>query len=251
MFRLVTSAFVLLMLPATAWCEGTAKIEVLFERLHEEANTSAADEAITSNEAAATDAEPGTEGSKLELATFGNGCFWCTEAIFEELYGVKEVVSGYSGGRVANPTYRQVCTGLTGHAEVIHLRFDPAKISYGKLLEVFWRTHDPTTLNQQGPDRGTQYRSAVFYHNAEQKRLAERYKEVLNSEHAFRKPIVTEITKFTKFFPAEKYHQDYFELNGRAPYCRQMIRPKLTKFRRAFKDELERNPKNQVESSKG
>lgn len=180
------------------------------------------------------------EKSGLQLATFGNGCFWCTEAVFEELRGVKEVLSGYSGGRMADPTYKQVCTGLTGHAEVIHLRFDPKEISYGKLLEVFWRTHDPTTKNRQGADVGTQYRSAVFFHNDEQRKLAEHFKAQLNKAKAFREPIVTEITEFKRFYPAENYHQDYFQLNGRAPYCRQMIQPKLAKFRSAFANELDK-----------
>lgn len=242
-FSSVVLAFTLLF-SATSWSVETSKVPDVFERLHAEAK--AAETGDDEDSESAEEPKP-----KLELATFGNGCFWCTEAVFEELYGVKEVVSGYSGGRIPNPTYQAVCTGLTGHAEVIHLRFDPEKISFGKLLEVFWRTHDPTTLNQQGPDMGTQYRSAVFYHNDEQKKLATHYKRELNKARAYRKPIVTKVTKFNKFYPAEKYHQDYFELNGRAPYCRQLIRPKMTKFRRAFKDQLERNPKNKVETSKG
>lgn len=205
-----------------------------FEKLHEEATEkkkSDADEAVSSQ---------GTKKT-LEQATFGNGCFWCTEAVFEELKGVTRVVSGYSGGRIPNPTYRQVSTGLTGHAEVIHLQYDPDVISFAKLLEVFWRTHDPTTKNQQGPDIGPQYRSAVFYHTDEQRDLAKRFKVKLNEAHAFRKPIVTEITKFKSFYPAEKYHQNYFALNGRAPYCQRIVRPKLTKFRRVFSEELKRN----------
>lgn len=187
------------------------------------------------------DTKDTTAESKLERATFGNGCFWCTEAVFEELDGVKRVASGYSGGLLANPTYKQVCTGRTGHAEVIHLEFDPSIISYAKLLEVFWRTHDPTTKNRQGPDVGPQYRSAVFYHNDEQKELAQKFKAELNKAHAFRKPIVTEIAKFEKFYAAEKYHQDYFKMNGRDPYCQRIIRPKMSKFRRVFADELARN----------
>lgn len=187
------------------------------------------------------------EGKGLQRATFGNGCFWCTEAVFEELKGVGRVASGYSGGRVPNPTYQQVCTGLTGHAEVVHLEFDPEVISYAKLLEVFWRTHDPTTKNRQGPDVGTQYRSAIFYHNEDQRDLARKFKAKLNDEHAFRKPIVTEITKFKSFYAAKGYHQDYFAKNGRAPYCRQVIRPKLSKFRRVFADDLERNKRDRKE----
>lgn len=179
-------------------------------------------------------------------ATFGNGCFWCTEAVFEELQGVRKVASGYSGGRTRNPTYKQVCSGFTGHAEVIHLEYDPSVISYAKLLEVFWRTHDPTTLNQQGADIGTQYRSAVFFHDEEQQQLAMLYKKKLNDAKAFGRPVVTEVVKFTTFYPAEKYHQDYYALNGKAPYCRAAIEPKLSKFRHVFADELARNPKNIV-----
>jgi peptide-methionine (S)-S-oxide reductase len=151
------------------------------------------------------------------------------------------VASGYSGGRFPNPTYEQVCTGLTGHAEVVHLEFDPTEISYVRLLEVFWRTHDPTTLNRQGLDVGSQYRSAIFYHNDQQRDLAEQIKRRLNQEHAFRDPIVTEITKFENFYVAKGYHQDYFAKNGRQPYCRRIIRPKLAKFRRIFKEDLKRN----------
>lgn len=185
-----------------------------------------------------------TRTSTWKQATFGNGCFWCTEAVFEELHGVRNVRSGYTGGKVPNPTYRQVSTGFTGHAEVIHLEYNPATISFAKLLEVFWRTHDPTTLNRQGPDYGTQYRSAVFYHDDEQGQLAAHFKRELNKAHAYRKPIVTEITKASKFYTAERYHQDYFALHGRAPYCRQQIKPKLSKFRRVFADDLARNKKN-------
>jgi peptide-methionine (S)-S-oxide reductase len=183
----------------------------------------------------------------VEVATFGNGCFWCTEAVFEELKGVESAVSGYSGGRVPNPTYEQVCTGATGHAEVIQITYDPAVITYPELLEVFWKTHDPTTLNQQGPDHGTQYRSAVFYHNEEQRELAEKYKERLDQSGAFDAPIVTEITKFQKFYPAEDYHQEYFALNGRQPYCRAVVKPKVVKFRKAFKDKLKVNDKSDDE----
>lgn len=181
---------------------------------------------------------------KVEVATFGNGCFWCTEAVFEELKGVESAVSGYSGGRVPDPTYEQVCTGATGHAEVIQITYDPAAITFPELLEVFWKTHDPTTLNQQGPDHGTQYRSAVFYHNEEQRELAEKYKERLDESGAFDAPIVTEITKFQKFYPAEDYHQEYFALNGRQPYCRAVVKPKVIKFRKAFKDKLKVNDKS-------
>ena len=177
---------------------------------------------------------------KLEKATFGNGCFWCTEAVFAQLDGVKKVVSGYSGGHTDDPTYKEVCNGTTGHAEVVQILYDPEKITFGTLLEVFWSTHDPTTLNRQGADFGTQYRSAVFYHNEKQKDLAEKLKKKLDESKAFGKPIVTEITKFEKFYKAENYHQDYYELNGHAPYCQAVIRPKMDKFRKAFKDKLKK-----------
>jgi len=180
------------------------------------------------------------KNNDMEIATFGNGCFWCTEAIFQNLNGVEEVTSGYSGGHVDNPTYKQVCTGTTGHAEVIHIKYDPAVISYDELLEVFWKTHDPTTPNRQGNDVGPQYRSAVFYHNEEQKEKAEKYKQELNAAGAYDAPIVTEITAFEKFYPAEDYHQNYFNLNGSQPYCSFVIRPKVEKFEQVFKDKLKK-----------
>ena len=185
-----------------------------------------------------------TAGTKLEKATFGTGCFWCTEAVFDELKGVESVVSGYSGGTLPNPTYEQICGGLTGHAEVVQITYDPAVISFADLLEVFWQTHDPTTLNRQGNDVGTQYRSAVFYHNDEQRQLAEHYKEKLNGSGAFRGPIVTEITPYKSFYPAEKYHQDYFAQNPSQPYCTAIIRPKVDKFKKAFADKLKRAPES-------
>jgi peptide methionine sulfoxide reductase msrA/msrB len=175
---------------------------------------------------------------KLEQATFGAGCFWCSEAVFQRLKGVEKVESGYSGGHLKNPTYEQVSTGRTGHAEVIQVTYDPAQISYEQLLEVFWKTHDPTTLNRQGNDAGAQYRSAIFYHNDEQRKLAEKYKEKLNAAHAFNAPIVTEIAAFQEFFPAEDYHQDYYRLHGRLPYCQLIIRPKIDKLEKAFGDKL-------------
>lgn len=176
---------------------------------------------------------------KTEVATFANGCFWCTEAIFEQLDGVISAVSGYTGGHTENPDYKSVCSGETGHAECLQIEYDPARISFDELLEVFWETHDPTTLNRQGADVGTQYRSGIFYHNNEQKEKAEKYKEQLNKSGAFDNPIVTEITPFTKFYPAENYHQQYYEINGDSnPYCRVVIRPKLEKFRKVFKDKL-------------
>lgn len=176
--------------------------------------------------------------ANTDTATFGNGCFWCTEAVFQQLEGVLKVSSGYSGGHVVNPTYKEVCTGTTGHAEVIQIIYDPSKISFDELLEVFWQTHDPTTLNRQGNDVGTQYRSAVFYHNQEQKEKAEKYKTELNKSGAFNNPIVTEITPFTSFYVAENYHQDYYLNNGEQPYCTYVIRPKLEKFQKVFKSKL-------------
>jgi peptide-methionine (S)-S-oxide reductase len=177
---------------------------------------------------------------KTDTATFGTGCFWCTEAIFEQLDGVLKVSSGYSGGHVNNPTYREVCDGTTGHAEVVQIVYDPAKVSFDELLEVFWQTHDPTTLNRQGNDVGTQYRSAIFYHNDEQKQKAEKYKAELNASGAFNKPIVTEITPFSKFYIAENYHQDYYSNNGSQPYCYYVIKPKMDKFQKVFKDKIKR-----------
>ena len=175
-------------------------------------------------------------GSKL--ATFGSGCFWCTEAIFQNVDGVLKVESGYSGGKVKNPTYKEVCSGLTGHAEVIQLTYDPSEITYDELLEIFWQTHDPTTLNRQGADVGTQYRSVVFYHDDEQKKLAESYKAKLNAAGAFNDPIVTEISPYTVFYKAEDYHQNYYNLNGNAPYCSFVIKPKLEKFKKVFAEKL-------------
>jgi len=175
----------------------------------------------------------------MALATFGAGCFWCVEAVFQDLKGVEKVVSGYAGGKIANPTYREVCSGLTGHAEVVQLTYDPKVISYDELLEVFWGTHDPTTLNQQGADKGTQYRSAVFYHDEEQRRLAEDYKRRLNEEQAFAKPIVTEIVPYTTMYAAEDYHQNYFNQNeNQNPYCTMVIRPKVDKMRKVFAAKL-------------
>ncbi|WP_205513403.1 peptide-methionine (S)-S-oxide reductase MsrA [Longitalea arenae] len=173
-----------------------------------------------------------------DTATFGNGCFWCTEAIFQQLDGVISATSGYSGGHVDNPSYKQVCTGNTGHAEVLQIVYDPAKITYDELLEVFWQTHDPTTLNRQGNDVGTQYRSVIFYHNNEQKEKAEKYKAELDKSGAFNNPIVTEIAPFNKFYVAENYHQDYYNQNGAQPYCNIVIRPKVEKFQKVFKSKL-------------
>ena len=185
-------------------------------------------------------AEVTTGTPQLDTATFGNGCFWCTEAIFQQLEGVVKVTSGYSGGHVANPTYEQVCEKNTGHAEALNIIYDKSKITFDELLEVFWQTHDPTTLNKQGNDVGPQYRSAVFYHNDEQKEKAEKYKEELDKSGSWNKPIVTEITPFKNFYPAEDYHQNYFKDNGGQPYCYYVIRPKLEKFQKVFKDKLKK-----------
>lgn len=176
---------------------------------------------------------------KVDTATFGTGCFWCTEAIFEELKGVLKVTSGYSNGHVDNPTYKEVCDGETGHAECVQVLYEPDKISYDELLEVFFQVHDPTSLNRQGADVGTQYRSAIFYHNEEQRKKAEYYKTELDKSGAFRSPIVTEIEPIKKFYPAEDYHQEYYQNNKNSnPYCAVVIRPKLDKFRKVFADKL-------------
>lgn len=188
----------------------------------------------------------GNDMNNLELATFGAGCFWCVEAVFERLHGVEKVVSGYAGGSVDNPTYKQVVEGNTGHAEVCQISFNPDIISFDELLEVFWKTHDPTTLNRQGADVGTQYRSAVFYHNDEQKKLAEVYKSKLEEAEIFDDPIVTEITPLDKFYVAENYHQDYYEYNSSQPYCAFVITPKLEKFEKVFSDKLKKNQKQEL-----
>lgn len=164
----------------------------------------------------------------LEIATFAAGCFWCVEAVFERLEGVHQVESGYMGGEVKGPTYREVCDGTTGHAEVIQIHYDPSTISFETLLDWLWRSHDPTTLNQQGADRGTQYRSAIFYHSDAQRATAEASKAAAQAQ--FNNPIVTEITEASTYYPAEDYHQDYYRLNGMAPYCQMVIRPKLQKL---------------------
>ena len=174
----------------------------------------------------------------METATFGAGCFWCVEAVFQRLKGVASVQSGYMGGTVKNPTYREVCNGNTGHAEVIQIQYDPAVISFAELLEVFWKTHDPTTLNRQGADEGTQYRSAVFFHTEAQRETAETYKQKLNDAKAFDNPVVTEITAASDFYVAEDYHQNYYQLNSGNPYCRLVIPPKLEKLKQVFGDKL-------------
>ena len=174
----------------------------------------------------------------MEKATFGSGCFWCTEAIFKRLKGVSDVKSGYAGGHSDNPTYEEVCSGSTGHAEVIQVTYDPDLVTYAELLEVFWKTHDPTTLNRQGNDVGTQYRSVVFYHDDNQKKLSQQYKSRLTEEQIWSDPIVTEISPLAKFFPAEDYHDDYFSRNGSQPYCAFVVAPKVEKFKKVFEDKL-------------
>ena len=177
---------------------------------------------------------------KLEVATFAGGCFWCTEAVFLELEGVKTVTSGYIGGKTINPTYKDICNGDTGHAEAIQITFDPSKISFGELLEVFFATHDPTTLNRQGNDSGTQYRSEIFYHNENQKKTSEDYIALLTKENTFGKPIVTVISGATKFYEAEEYHQNYYNQNKSQGYCSYVITPKVDKVRKLFKDKLKK-----------
>jgi len=181
-----------------------------------------------------------TKSGKSKTIVFAGGCFWCTEAIFSQLKGVEKVVSGYSGGKVVNPTYKDVCTGATGHAECTQITYDPDVIRFADLLEVFWTTHDPTTLNRQGADHGTQYRSAIFYTDEEQKDEAGAYKAKLEKEKIWDHPIVTEITKFEKFYPAEDYHQSYYANNSEQGYCRVVITPKLDKFKKIFASKLKK-----------
>ena len=184
-------------------------------------------------------------GIKTETATFGEGCFWCTEAFFQRLEGVLQVKSGYGGGFVKNPTYEQVCDKNTGHAELAQIVFDPTKVTYEELLEVFWKTHDPTTMNQQGNDVGPQYRSVIFYHSKEQKEKAEKYKAALDKSGAWDKPIVTAIEAFKDFYPAENYHQNYYNDNSNQGYCRFVIRPKLEKFEHVFQNKLKKQAPKQ------
>ncbi len=179
-----------------------------------------------------------TTGKELETATLGGGCFWCTEAVYLELKGVIEVKPGYSGGHVKNPSYREVCNETTGHAEVVNITFDPSVVGFAEILEVFFLTHDPTSLNRQGNDVGTQYRSAIFYHNEKQKETALQIIANLEKEKAYDKPIVTEVTAFKAFYPAEDYHVNYFARNKNQPYCQFAVAPKVEKFRKVFKDKL-------------
>ncbi len=174
--------------------------------------------------------------TQYDTITLGAGCFWCTEAVFQRVNGVVSVESGYSGGKIANPTYREVTSGLTGHAEVVQVVFDPDVVSLVKVLEIFWRTHDPTTLNRQGADVGTQYRSAVFYHNRQQRETAEKLKAALSNAGIWKNPIVTEVTAFEAFYKAEEYHQNYYKQNPNQPYCQFVIVPKLEKFEKLFSD---------------
>jgi len=185
-------------------------------------------------EASAAEEVPGHPAK----ATFGGGCFWCTEAVYAQIKGVQSVTSGYTGGRIANPNYKQVCSGLTGHAEAVEIEYDPAVVPFEKLLEIFFATHDPTTLNRQGADVGTQYRSAIFYHDDKQKETAERVIATLDAAKVFPSPIVTTLEKAVVFYPAEDYHQDYFAINGYQPYCQAVIAPKVEKVRKVFKELL-------------
>ncbi len=187
-------------------------------------------------ESAAADTPAPGEGT----ATFGSGCFWCTEAVFLQLKGVRSVVPGYSGGSTPNPTYKQVCSGATGHAEAVQVTYDPALVSYPELLEVFWRTHDPTTKDRQANDVGTQYRSVIFYHNDRQRQLAELYRKKIDEAHVFSAPVVTEIVPFTAFYPAEDYHHNYYANHPDQGYCRVMIGPKLEKLKKVFPDKLKK-----------
>lgn len=178
--------------------------------------------------------------NSFQKAVFGMGCFWCAEAVFEELEGVESVVSGYAGGETDDPTYNKISNGQTGHAEAVEVTFDPKKISYGDLLEVFWALHDPTQLDRQGPDVGHQYRSVVFYANEEQKRLAEESKRKIEESSEYKDSIVTEMVPLSKFFPAESYHQDFYSRNSDAPYCQAVINPKLEKLREKFGGRLKK-----------
>ncbi len=181
---------------------------------------------------------PQDKEGNYETATLGGGCFWCTEAVYKEMKGVVKVVPGYSGGHIKNPAYREVTTGRTGHAEVVQILFDPRETSFSDILEVFFMTHDPTTLNRQGNDIGTQYRSVIFYHNEEQKVTAEKVKELFEEEKVYPNPVVTEITSFDTFYIAEDYHHNYFARNKNQPYCQFVVAPKVEKFRKIFREKL-------------
>ena len=178
------------------------------------------------------------ENHKQEIATLGGGCFWCTEAVFQDINGVESVISGYSGGKIKNPAYREVCSGRTGHAEVIQITFNPSVISFEEILEIFWHVHDPTTLNRQGNDVGTQYRSVIYYHDEKQKEIAEKSKAETDATDLWEDPIVTEISPFEVFYEAEEYHQNYYKNNSVQPYCTFVITPKMAKFKKKFGDKL-------------
>ena len=193
--------------------------------------------ALTTSSAMSQTDSTDASSEQLATATFGGGCFWCTEAVMEATRGVHSAVSGYSGGGPL-PTYETVCSGVTGHAEVVQVVYDPTEVTYAQLLEVFFRTHDPTTLNRQGADSGTQYRSVIFYHDAKQERIAKEVKEAIDASNAYSTPIVTEISPLTKFYAAEAHHQDYFAKNPGQGYCRAVIAPKMDKFRKVFSDRL-------------
>lgn len=193
---------------------------------------------ISCNEYKAEKVKSELNCSIMDTITLGAGCFWCVEAIFQDIKGVESVVSGYSGGNIKNPSYKEICTGRTGHAEVCQISYDPEIVSLEKILEVFWQTHDPTTLNRQGGDVGSQYRSAIFYHTEEQKETARNIFNQLDDSGAFVNHIVTEITEISNFYPAEDYHQDYFDINGDQPYCTMVIGPKVDKFKKVFLDIL-------------
>lgn len=183
-----------------------------------------------------------SNAATFDTATFGAGCFWCVEAVFQQLAGVHKVSSGYSGGKIANPTYKEVCSGYTGHAEVCQIVYDPKVISYKDLLQAFWLSHDPTTLNRQGNDVGTQYRSVIYYHSPEQQQLAEQIKKELDASHAYADPIVTEISPMGAFYVAEDYHQNYYNENGDQPYCQFVVKLKVEKFQKVFKEKLKQKP---------
>lgn len=230
----------LLMLPVMIGCGGFGTAaSITVPPMQDDGSTQKAEAtAEGSDTSASTDKMDDKKMEKMETATFGAGCFWCVEAVFQRLKGVQAVRSGYMGGRTPNPTYDDICTGLTGHAEVIQVDFDPSTISFAELLEVFWSTHDPTTLNRQGNDRGTQYRSAVFFHNEAQQAAAEKYKQELNEAKAFPNPIVTEIVAAKKMYVAEDYHQNYYNRNPNQGYCRAIIPSKLEKLKKVFGDKL-------------
>ncbi|MBP87814.1 MAG: peptide-methionine (S)-S-oxide reductase [Planctomycetaceae bacterium] len=209
--------------------------------MSEDQSNEAAPDKVTSGEIVEEEPQPqSTSQRELATATFGAGCFWCVEAVFLELDGIESVESGYMGGETENPTYAQVCSGRTGHAEICQIKYDPAKLTFDELLAVFWQTHDPTTLNRQGNDTGTQYRSAVFYHTEKQRELADKYKQELDASGAWPNPIVTEVAAASKYYKAEDYHQNYFGLNPNDPYCQIMIPAKLEKLRKVFKDKLKK-----------